>query len=547
MVEAARDGVARRASSPTCPQVPGARARCPRCTTSCGSRACASCATGRRRSCASGRAPTRSTSCSACSTGCESSGADGLGRRHDADDGVGGAARRAAPAPRGGRGRARIAGRRRAAGFPVVVGARAAALAPVPTLACAVVLDAHDDAYRQTQTPCWSAVGAPGGAVPARAGRPRGDELVPGPVAPRPRVADRDARARVEDVAAPRGRGPARDRPPRAACSPRSSPSRRTAPSTSRARASAWSSSSSASAAARLLACRSCGSLAVCEPHGRALHDVGGGLGCDLGLRGHPRVCVACGARRAPRGARGHLVAHDAGGRPARRRGASRCPPRPPRCREGARVVVGTEAVLSRVRRAPLVCFADLDDYLCAPRAHGALDALRAIGLAGRLVGRAGVRRARPRARPDAPARPPRRRPPRSAATPPALVARRGARRRGALAAAARGASPRCSGAGAAALAASLASAWASTVTEDRGAFLAVARLAPRAVRRARRGRRAASEPVRVEVDPPGTMSADTLWRERARDPHLRRPGACGRRRATSRRSTGASPRSPTR
>ena len=43
-------------------------------------------------------------------------------------------------------------------GFPVVVGARAAALAPVPTLACAVVLDAHDDAYRQTQAPCWSAV-----------------------------------------------------------------------------------------------------------------------------------------------------------------------------------------------------------------------------------------------------------------------------------------------------------------------------------------------------------------------------------------------------
>jgi primosomal protein N' len=54
---------------------------------------------------------------------------------------------------------------------------------------------------------------------------------------------------------------------------------------------------------------------------------------------------------------------------------------------EDARVVVGTEAVLSRVRRAGLVCFADLDDYLCAPRAHGGLEALRAIGLAGRIVG----------------------------------------------------------------------------------------------------------------------------------------------------------------
>ena len=57
---------------------------------------------------------------------------------------------------------------------------------------------------------------------------------------------------------------------------------------------------------------------------------------------------------------------------------------------DDARVVVGTEAVLTRVRRASLVCFADLDDYLSAPRAHGSLAALRAIGLAGRLVGARG-------------------------------------------------------------------------------------------------------------------------------------------------------------
>jgi primosomal protein N' len=55
-----------------------------------------------------------------------------------------------------------------------------------------------------------------------------------------------------------------------------------------------------------------------------------------------------------------------------------------------ARVLVGTEAVLTRVRRARLVCFADLDDYLGAPRAHSSLDALRAIGMAGRLVGARG-------------------------------------------------------------------------------------------------------------------------------------------------------------
>ena len=36
--------------------------------------------------------------------------------------------------------------------------ARRRARTRAPTLAAAIVLDAHDDAYRQTQTPCWNAV-----------------------------------------------------------------------------------------------------------------------------------------------------------------------------------------------------------------------------------------------------------------------------------------------------------------------------------------------------------------------------------------------------
>ena len=44
------------------------------------------------------------------------------------------------------------------AGWPVVVGSRAAAWAPVPRLAAAIVLDAHDAAYREETAPTYSAV-----------------------------------------------------------------------------------------------------------------------------------------------------------------------------------------------------------------------------------------------------------------------------------------------------------------------------------------------------------------------------------------------------
>ncbi len=44
------------------------------------------------------------------------------------------------------------------AGWPVVVGSRGGAWAPVPRLAAAVVLDAHDASYREESAPTYSAV-----------------------------------------------------------------------------------------------------------------------------------------------------------------------------------------------------------------------------------------------------------------------------------------------------------------------------------------------------------------------------------------------------
>jgi primosomal protein N' (replication factor Y) len=52
-----------------------------------------------------------------------------------------------------------------------------------------------------------------------------------------------------------------------------------------------------------------------------------------------------------------------------------------------ARVVVGTEAILHRLRAASLVIFLDFDQHLLAPRFGVAEEALALISLAGRLVG----------------------------------------------------------------------------------------------------------------------------------------------------------------
>ncbi len=68
------------------------------------------------------------------------------------------------------------------AGWPVVVGSRAGAWAPVPQLAAAVVLDAHDAAYREESSPTYSAVevvlerrSAPGRTLPCRLADSAGD------------------------------------------------------------------------------------------------------------------------------------------------------------------------------------------------------------------------------------------------------------------------------------------------------------------------------------------------------------------------------------
>jgi primosomal protein N' (replication factor Y) len=276
-----------------------------------------------------------------------------------------------------------------ASGFPVVVGARAAALATVPALAAAIVLDAHDGAYRQTQTPCWHAVG-----LLAERCRREGASLVATSWCPSPSIAalfatteavEHEARSWPRLVVADLAVADPRERTltsqfaaaaHRALAEPGEGP--RVIVVLQRL------------GGVRLYACQACGALAVCEPHREPLAEApGGGLGCKLGCHDHPRVCVTCskGPLRAVREGVAALAKRVAA---LLQTDVAEVSAATTALDESARVLVGTEAVLVRARHARLVCFADLDDYLGAPRAHAGLDALRAIGLAGRLVGARG-------------------------------------------------------------------------------------------------------------------------------------------------------------
>ena len=104
------------------------------------------------------------------------------------------------------------------AGWPVVVGSRAGAWAPVPRLAAAVVLDAHDAAYREESAPDLQR-----GRRRARAGPARGRALRPGLAGPAGGAGRRGRAADGGAVTRPRsGRaGPSLERVDRRGADPR--------------------------------------------------------------------------------------------------------------------------------------------------------------------------------------------------------------------------------------------------------------------------------------------------------------------------------------
>ena len=141
---------------------------------------------------------------------------------------------------------------------------------------------------------------------------------------------------------------------------------------------------------ARLLACRSCGSVAECERCDAAVHLTDQlDLLCDRCGTRRPSICLHCGStalsllRLGVTRAREELEA--LAQEPVAQVTAAAGSADP--AQDPARVLIGTEAVLHRVAEAGLVAFLDLDQELLAPRYRAAEEALHLLVLASRLVG----------------------------------------------------------------------------------------------------------------------------------------------------------------
>jgi primosomal protein N' (replication factor Y) len=297
------------------------------------------------------------------------------------------------------------------AGGCVAVGARAAAFAPLPRLAAAVVLDAHDEAYHEERAPTWSAWAV----VSERARRdgapcvlvsscPTLELLAAGRLKTVARSVERRGWPAVEVIDRrsddPRT-GLFSDRLVRLVRETTASPGRRMVCVVNR------------TGRVRLLSCAACGELARCEKCGAAVELIGEGrrAGRDTGtsssgptpepqiplLRcrrcGHERpvVCAQCGATRMKSlrlgvsRVREELEALSGVGvaevwGPAPKESGDTDEVR------RAAIVVGTEAALHRVPDADTVAFLEFDSELLAPRFRAAEQALALLARAARLV-----------------------------------------------------------------------------------------------------------------------------------------------------------------
>ncbi len=264
-----------------------------------------------------------------------------------------------------------------------VVGTRAAAWAPVADLAAVVVIDEHDEAHQQEQTPTWHArdVGierARRAGVPCVLTSPCptlealgwGDLLVAG------RTRDRAGWPPVEVV-------DRRDEDPRRA-GLFSAPLVRLVRSDQRVLCVL-----NRTGRAQLLACAACGELARCAQCAAAVQQPEDDLRCNRCGTERPPVCLVCGAARFKNARAGVSRVREElealVGEPVTELTATSDAAAPL-----SRVVVGTEAVLQRIDRADAVAFLDLDQELLAPRYRAVEQALALVARAARVVAASG-------------------------------------------------------------------------------------------------------------------------------------------------------------
>jgi primosomal protein N' (replication factor Y) (superfamily II helicase) len=261
------------------------------------------------------------------------------------------------------------------AGGSTVVGARAAAWAPLPGAGAVVVLDEHDEGYAEERAPTWNARDV---AV-ERARRSGIPWLLTSPSPSLEALAL--APARAPSRSHEREGWPVLDVVDRRRDDPRTGlysealvallrSGRRVVCVLNR------------KGRARLLACAACGELARCEVCDAAVEQgaEGDGLRCRRCGTTRPVLCAACGSSRLKllrvgvsrvREELAALVGEEVADHEA----------------PTTRVVVGTEAVLHRVESADAVAFLDVDQELLAPRYRAAEQAMALLVRAARLVG----------------------------------------------------------------------------------------------------------------------------------------------------------------
>ena len=273
-----------------------------------------------------------------------------------------------------------------AGGVDVVVGARAAAWAPMPLVGAVVVLDEHDEALQEERAPTWHARDV---AV-ERARRAGAPCLLVSPV---PTLAALDWAG--DRVSTPTRNDERAGWPILEVVDRRNDePWRRSLVSSSLIKALRDAERTvvcvlNAPGRARRLACRSCRALQRCERCQAAVAQTRDGLlRCARCGTERPVVCQVCGSsalvvlRPGVSGLREELEA--AAGRPVVEitgESAEEAAAAP------AAVFVGTEAVLHRVPRADVVAFLDIDDELLAPRFRADEQALVLLARAARLLG----------------------------------------------------------------------------------------------------------------------------------------------------------------
>ncbi len=190
------------------------------------------------------------------------------------------------------------------AGWPVVVGTRASAWAPVPRLAAAVVLDAHDAAYREESAPTYSAVEV----LRERARRSAVPCLLVSPIPPVELTAGRDLPTVALPLPEERAGWPALERVDRRGADPRTGMFSDEFVRLARSVLDDPSASArgplvcvyNRTGGARLLACAHCGELAQCTRCGAAVarprdEEM---LRCPRCGETRPVVCPHCGRLR---------------------------------------------------------------------------------------------------------------------------------------------------------------------------------------------------------------------------------------------------------